>query len=493
MTALSLPPHLSVERELCKDRSWLVRDLTSGEACLLKRSSAAAAILRSRWRELLQRGEGILEVETQLLVRDGFVLTLRPWVAGKSLRELRPTRNAIELVLRVSEELSALHARDLVHGNLHAGNVLVAESGKLRLVDGLEPAQPRAEGVFAAPEQLRGEPPTPQTDVHALGGLAFELLAGRPAFPGPAALESIRRVLYEEADVEGASLPPGTAPILRRAMSKNPLQRYRRMEDLRNALHALVPSAAIERRRLPRRGLRARAAAARRSFTADRLRWPSPRLALGLGAVAAAGLVALAIRPLSSARVLEREVEALLVERNLAQARRLVAARRHAVPAPTADKLAGDIDCAQGASLDCLHRYRSALGASSRYAGDERLRRNVLELLPREDRTGLVAAVLAKLDGVKGDLVEATRSQAYWKRWNAVRALEQSGDRRAIDYTQVYSLDLLHASSCPTRRAALARLLELHDRAALPALERVGQLNDSCLRDELPRAIAALR
>jgi hypothetical protein len=102
--------------------------------------------------------------------------------------------------------------------------------------------------------------------------------------------------------------------------------------------------------------------------------------------------------------------------------------------------------------------------------------------------------VLARLDGIEPGLVEDTRSDEYWRRWNAVRALEVRGERGRVDYLRVYTSDLLHAGSCSTRRAALAKIVALGGRGATESLRQASAQSEatSCLGDELPRAIAAL-
>ncbi|HET9552191.1 MAG TPA: serine/threonine-protein kinase, partial [Anaeromyxobacteraceae bacterium] len=93
----------------------------------------------------------------------------------------------------------------LVHCDVSPSNVFISRLGEIKLGDfgvALTPgaAKGRAAGAFGkirylAPEQLRGEPVTPRTDLFALGAVLFELLTDAPAFPGATVDEVGQRVL----------------------------------------------------------------------------------------------------------------------------------------------------------------------------------------------------------------------------------------------------------------------------------------------------------
>lgn len=108
-----------------------------------------------------------------------------------------PVREALGLAIPVLNALSAAHAAGVTHRDLKPGNVFVV---KLRdgttfpkLLDfglarrGEANAMVRQTSVggtplYIAPEQVRGEPVGPQTDLYSFGCVLFELLAGRPPF-----------------------------------------------------------------------------------------------------------------------------------------------------------------------------------------------------------------------------------------------------------------------------------------------------------------------
>lgn len=190
--------------------------------------------------------------------REGRLALVYEFVPGQPLYQLlegRPIGNAIlsAWVRDLAEGLEALHGAGLVHRDLKASNVISEPSGSLRLLDfgltrpycGAGETLTRT-GVLLgtpgamAPEQLRGAPSGPRTDVYALGCLAFEFLTGQPPFLGD--VPTLMRAHLEELPprLEGfrPDLPPETQQVLDRALAKDPGERPSRAPELAAALSA---------------------------------------------------------------------------------------------------------------------------------------------------------------------------------------------------------------------------------------------------------------
>jgi len=109
-------------------------------------------------------------------------------------------RDRLALFLRIASTVQFAHGRLVVHRDLKPSNILVQPDGAPRLLDFgiaklLDLSADASLGMattpevrlltpeYAAPEQIRGEPPTTAADIYSLGVLLFELLTGVKPFP----------------------------------------------------------------------------------------------------------------------------------------------------------------------------------------------------------------------------------------------------------------------------------------------------------------------
>ena len=187
---------------------------------------------------------------------DGRIGLWMELVKGRTLEQaLRDDRRFTEReVTRIGVELcgavSAVHAAGLLHRDIKAQNVMVAEDGRLVLMDfgtGLElrgaPEMSVAgTPLYLSPEVLAGGPATVQSDVYSIGVLLYHLLTN--AFPVQARdLADLRRahaagqrssLLAARGDVSRR-----VARVIERALDPEPDRRHRSAESLRASLSAV--------------------------------------------------------------------------------------------------------------------------------------------------------------------------------------------------------------------------------------------------------------
>ena len=160
--------------------------------------------------------------------------------AGKLVEE-----TAAALGRQIAEAMAVAHDGGVVHGDLKPGNLMITPEGSIKVMDfGLArrviPPQQQNETIvwtapsnsglsgtpgYMAPEQARGEPTSPATDVFALGLIICEMLTGRPAVTGKNLLDTLRQIEQFDASQCTAGLPDPLADILQAALASAPSDR----------------------------------------------------------------------------------------------------------------------------------------------------------------------------------------------------------------------------------------------------------------------------
>ncbi len=113
--------------------------------------------------------------------------------------------------------------------------------------DGSEASTQTQEGMlvgtagYMAPEQVKGLPADPRSDIFSFGLVLCEMLAGTRAFAGGSTMDVLSAILKEDP----AELPESVAPWLKRivghCIEKNPARRFQSASDLAFALQSLPP------------------------------------------------------------------------------------------------------------------------------------------------------------------------------------------------------------------------------------------------------------
>lgn len=232
-------------------------------------------------------------------------------------------RGRLKLFVKVCEALEVAHRRGIVHRDIKPGNVLVDESGQPKIIDfgiakvldadsiGVDTPRTGTQlqlltPEYASPEQVRGLPVEPSSDVYSLGVLLYELLTGdRPyALVARSPVEIERTVCHSmpadpssKVSRTGSSGPPGLpSPGSLRRLLRGDLDRIV-MTALRKEAGQRYPSAAALGADIDRHlaGLPVRARGASRWYRLGKFVQRNRAASIATLAVFTALLVALAL------------------------------------------------------------------------------------------------------------------------------------------------------------------------------------------------------
>ena len=165
-----------------------------------------------------------------------------------------PEAEVADIVTAVAQALDYAHERNLLHRDVKPANILLAhpESGDQRIlladfgiarwvndISGLTATNMTVGTVsYAAPEQLMGAQLDGRADQYALAATAFHLLTGAPPFQNSNPAVVISQHLSASPPAIGERRPELSAldPVLAKALSKDPNDRYERCADFARAL-----------------------------------------------------------------------------------------------------------------------------------------------------------------------------------------------------------------------------------------------------------------
>lgn len=177
-----------------------------------------------------------------------------------------PTEDALRYIDGILEALEYSHRAGVVHRDIKPGNVMVTDSGRVKVMDfGIARAVSDSSSTVAettaivgtaayfSPEQAKGESVDARADLYSTGVVLYELLTGRPPFRGDTPVA----VAYQH--VSEAPLPPSEIndripraldAIVLRALAKDPFQRPQDAAGFREALDETIDGKAPTKRQM---------------------------------------------------------------------------------------------------------------------------------------------------------------------------------------------------------------------------------------------------
>jgi eukaryotic-like serine/threonine-protein kinase len=197
---------------------------------------------------------------------------------GQTLRERLaegplPSRKAIDYAKQIGRGLAAAHEKGIVHRDLKPENIYITNSGHVKILDfGLaklvdpvlsedelsqvetkhrntEPGVVLGTAGYMSPEQVRGNPADPRSDIFSFGAVLYEMVAGVRPFRGDSSVETMNAILKEEPPPIAVS-ERGVSILLQRiinhCLEKAPQDRFQTARDLVFNLDSITDTSSLD-------------------------------------------------------------------------------------------------------------------------------------------------------------------------------------------------------------------------------------------------------
>ena len=238
----------------------ILRSSLTGDPIYITRfhreARAAAALCHRNIVEIYDVGE-----------EDDLYYIVMEYVRGQTLKELINKRGAlhyveaVDIMKQVASATALAHSMGIVHRDLKPQNILVTDSGIVKIADfGIDSIQSLSQVTqtdtimgslhYLAPEIARGEKATPQSDIYALGVLFYELLRGDVPFNGESPVNIALKHMRDEIPSVRAynlAIPQSVENIIIKATAKNTNNRYQCADDMLDDLDTCLERLAEEK------------------------------------------------------------------------------------------------------------------------------------------------------------------------------------------------------------------------------------------------------
>ena len=270
LTELPFPPELHtgmkldgyrIERELhASERSqvYLATDEESGKKVVLKTPSTNYAddpvyldmFVHEEWVGKLLNNNHVLKVVEQTRSRQFLFyaleylegITLRQWMLDNPEPSIQAVR---EILDQLSKGLRAFHNKEMIHQDLKPENVIIDNSGTVKIIDfgstkiaGVEEITTPIERLnmlgtlhYTAPEYFLGLRPTPQSDAFSLAVLAYEMLTGHFPYGEKYSEKTLAKSSYIPARQYREDIPNWVDGALKKMLAKNTEYRYQEISE----------------------------------------------------------------------------------------------------------------------------------------------------------------------------------------------------------------------------------------------------------------------
>ena len=256
--------------DLHLDRKVALKFLPEGQAPdetarrrLLREANAAARLDHPFITKVYEVGEGAPAAGDPGIPFIAMELVEGETLKARLARGPLPMADALRIASEIAEALEFARQRGIVHRDLKPANVMLTSDGhakvmdfgiaklvSIRAADGQRVDGPSMTSTgeitgtpaYMAPEQLKGLPVDSRADIFALGVCLYEMVTGTHPFMKDSAFATADVILNQPAPPLDRYLkdpPPGLEHVFRRALAKEPDERYQSFKDLRIDLGAV--------------------------------------------------------------------------------------------------------------------------------------------------------------------------------------------------------------------------------------------------------------
>jgi eukaryotic-like serine/threonine-protein kinase len=185
---------------------------------------------------------------------------------GRTLKELlvrngpTPPAIAIDYARQILGALSFAHRNGVVHRDIKPHNIIVRPDGRLKVTDfGIarsgasqmtEAGSIVGTAQYLSPEQARGAPVDPRSDLYSLGIVLYEMLTGKVPFTGDTPVEIAMKHLSQVPEPPSKlrpDIPHDLDAVVMRALAKDPDQRYGSAEEMDADLARVARGVSVSR------------------------------------------------------------------------------------------------------------------------------------------------------------------------------------------------------------------------------------------------------
>jgi tRNA A-37 threonylcarbamoyl transferase component Bud32 len=231
------------------DRLYESREIESLKERFYKEAQAAGKFAHPHIVTIFDVGE-----------EEGLSYMAMEYVEGESLSKytskdhLLPVEEALAIITEVAEALDFAHQRDIVHRDIKPANIMRTAEAQVKVMDfGIAklPSSTLTQSgsilgtpSYMSPEQIDGRQRVDgRSDLFSLGCVLYELLTGVKPFRGetlPALIHQITQVVPPPVSTQNPLVPPACDEIIRKALAKNPEERYQSGKEMASALRKVL-------------------------------------------------------------------------------------------------------------------------------------------------------------------------------------------------------------------------------------------------------------